>query len=221
MVTSEKGFTLVEFIVIISIFSIMATVALVNFRSFRGDLAVNNLAHDISLVLRQAQTTGWANLTDPNTLNQFTTTGISRYAHGVFFKYDQSQKVFSPDIVLYSKRDSSKGNEFFSGDVREVTETITIDGPYRIVAIKNASSKESLFLDNFLIPAFGVQSMDDDVSIAFSRPKPDPLVFLGQQNIITDPSAQFFGIYLGSSEDVTKAQKLVIISRMGEIMVIQ
>jgi prepilin-type N-terminal cleavage/methylation domain-containing protein len=65
----HKGFTLIEFVVIISIFAIMAGVALVNFSGFRSNVGLNNLAHDIALTIRQAQVFGWSTKTQNGVLD--------------------------------------------------------------------------------------------------------------------------------------------------------
>ena len=49
---APKGFTLIEFVVIISIFAIMAGIALVNFAGFRSNVGSSTLAHDIALTIR-------------------------------------------------------------------------------------------------------------------------------------------------------------------------
>lgn len=57
---STKGFTLVEFIVIMSIFAIMVGVVLFNFAGFRSTVTMENLAHDIALSIRQIQVSSGA-----------------------------------------------------------------------------------------------------------------------------------------------------------------
>jgi len=52
------GFTLVELLVTLTIFSIMTGVVLVNQGKFNNTIFLSNLAHDIALTIRQAQTYG-------------------------------------------------------------------------------------------------------------------------------------------------------------------
>lgn len=63
----NKGFTLIEFIVIMIIFSIMASVSLFNFTGFRNETMVSNLAHDIALTIRQVQVEGSSAVGGPGT----------------------------------------------------------------------------------------------------------------------------------------------------------
>lgn len=54
----QQGFTVVELIVILAIFAIMAAVALFNFTGFRNTVALSNLVHDVALEIKTAQTLG-------------------------------------------------------------------------------------------------------------------------------------------------------------------
>ena len=60
--TTQSGFTLVEFIVIMSIFTVMVGVVLFNFNNFRSAVTLENLAHDIALSIRQVQTAAGASI---------------------------------------------------------------------------------------------------------------------------------------------------------------
>ncbi len=52
------GFTLIELVVSIGIFTLLSTVALVNFRTVDNSLILQNVAHQIALVARKAQISG-------------------------------------------------------------------------------------------------------------------------------------------------------------------
>ncbi len=54
----KKGFTLFEMMVSISIFVMITTIAVVNYRKFGNDVFINNLAYDIALTIRKAQSYG-------------------------------------------------------------------------------------------------------------------------------------------------------------------
>ena len=54
----QNGFTVIELIVIVSIFAIMASVSLYNFQGFDDSTNINNLALDIALEIKRAQTLG-------------------------------------------------------------------------------------------------------------------------------------------------------------------
>lgn len=55
---NQQGFSLVEFIVVLVIFSAMAGTSLFNFNEYRNNIEQTNIAQDIALTIRQAQVYG-------------------------------------------------------------------------------------------------------------------------------------------------------------------
>jgi prepilin-type N-terminal cleavage/methylation domain-containing protein len=219
---SHKGFTLIEFIVILSIFAIMAGVALVNFAGFRSNVGLNNLAHDIALTIRQAQVFGWASQSENNSssviqLDPLTHNPV-RFADGVYFNYDNG--AFADNFILYSKNDSTVTHEYYTTNPLPdiIRDTIKIQGPNHISAIVSGASKSDLILPNHEIPTTG--RISGSVSIAFSRPHPEALFFQDMQSI-TDG---FIGIYISADSDCPNtqcntAEHVITVSRFGEIAV--
>lgn len=210
---NTKGFTLIEFIVIMSIFAIMASVALFNFQGFRSNVAVNNLAQDIGLLARQAQTFGWATLSDDvgGQVVSLINDNPLRFAHGIFLDYNNGS--FENTLTLYRKQTSVAGDEFFSSN-DTVIDIITIQGLYIVNALASAQTKDDLLIINNQIPS-SINFITDDVSIAFSRPLPEALFFQGSVPL----NANYIGLYIGQAGQATNAEKVIIISRSGEIWV--
>ena len=50
-----KGFTLVELMVVVSIFAIVTSISIYNYSNFNSSLSIQNLADDIALTVRRAQ----------------------------------------------------------------------------------------------------------------------------------------------------------------------
>lgn len=222
----HKGFTLIEFIVIISIFAIMAAVALFNFNGFRSNVSLNNLAHDIGLTIRQAQVFGWSNKSD-GTGNGIALSGSTaedgnplRYAEGVFFSTaipnvqtpaDADNKKF----VLYRKLNATIPQNYIDQSNDEVIDTIKVSGPNKIGKIASAPSKQDLVLDaNHQITSTNLVDTTE-LSIAFTRPKPEA-AFFGQSGIAI--AGNYVGIYIqGDADPVNEYSHVVIVSRTGEI----
>lgn len=55
---SQKGFTLVELLVAISIVGVISTVIVFNHKKFNDNLEITNLAYEVALAIRQAQVYG-------------------------------------------------------------------------------------------------------------------------------------------------------------------
>jgi len=220
----NKGFTLIEFVVIISIFAIMAGVALVNFAGFKSNVGLNNLAHDIALTVRQAQVFGWATRTDSGINNntiQFAGNDPDgnpvRYADGVYFHSDAG--VFEKWFTLYTKNDSTPGNEFYSsGDID--VDKIQIQGANHISGIYYADSKSALELGSGNSIPTGNTPIES-LSIAFSRPHPEAIFFDGGSNLSQlGPQSTYVGIYISADADAAGiAEHVITVSRFGEIAV--
>ena len=229
-IAKQKGFTLIEFVVIISIFAIMAGVALINFSGFRSDVALNNLAHDIALTIRQAQVFGWSTRTDNIGSNNEDFIQLEnnsadgnpvRFAEGVHFKYENGS--FVKEFILYTKRDSSLGNEYYVTSDR-VVDTIKIQGPNHISRIQYADTKEALLLNPTDQSIPQATEVAGSFSIAFSRPRPEAKFFYDG---IEPPNGDslFVGIYISSDQSCpvgtlcNTADRVVTVSRFGEIAV--
>lgn len=74
---SQKGFTLVEMIVSISIMSLIVTIVLFNYSSSGDNLATSSAGQEVAITIRQAQTYGLA--------VRPTSSGVFLYAYGVHF----------------------------------------------------------------------------------------------------------------------------------------
>ncbi len=221
---TPQGFTLIEFVVIISIFAIMAGVALVNFAGFRTNVGLNNLSHDIALTIRQAQVFGWATQSDITggsiQLENDSSGNPVRYADGVYFKYDNG--AFAKEFILYTKGNSQPGGEYYQdvpGTLDVIKDTIKIQGPNHISEIRYADKKSELMLDpvtSEIPPGLGAT---ESFSVAFSRPHPEALFFSNSIPLNTVDS-NFIGIYISADDDkVGVARHVITISRFGEIAV--
>jgi len=56
--TNERGFSLIELLVVISVFSMITMVILANHSRFNGSVLLGNLAYDVGLSVREAQVYG-------------------------------------------------------------------------------------------------------------------------------------------------------------------
>lgn len=56
--TTQKGFTLIEMITVLGIFTIITTVVIFNYNKFRSDTILINMAYEVALSIREAQIYG-------------------------------------------------------------------------------------------------------------------------------------------------------------------
>ncbi len=144
----ERGFSLVELLVSISIFTIVTGIVLANFPSFSSKIALENLGHEIALTIRQAQVFGVAS-------REFGVGSQIFPSHGVRFESAENA-TFS----LYADVDKNKKYT----DVSELLETFTIRGGNHISQICG-----------FLTPSSNCISLQT-LDVVFTRPDPEPSI---------------------------------------------
>ncbi len=163
-IKNNLGFTFIEIITVISIFSIMAGVVLFNFSDFTDSVNIQNLIQDVALEFNLAQRSAITGLiqTDPN--KQFIAGQPPMY--GVYFnQIDPSKFIYflSPDgntVLDYT------GNPFTScSQNNECLDVITMNG----------GNVSNIYIDNGT--GESVCSAPCELSITFVRPFPDATIY--------------------------------------------
>lgn len=189
---STQGFTLVEFIVIMSIFAIMVGVSLFNFSGFRSAATLENLAHDIALSIRKVQIASGASRSIVGSPGE-------EKARGIVFKKERSQLGFSNTFILFQ---DDQNNEYDEDDLILDEISIQTNDIISSIGYGDDSSCDK------------VTEITDDVSILFKR-YDTVAKFSGNSPGIE--SASCIKITLtGAEADKTKS---VIISRIGQVSV--
>jgi len=144
-----SGFSLIELLIVSSIFALITSIIMIRFSLFNNRILTTNLAYDIALSIRQAQTFG-INVrgvdSGPGT--------IFSAGYGLYFASgNKTEYVFFADNNNNKKYESS-----------ELLETLRLFGGYAIKDICAESLGASYcFLDGGL----------PNLSIVFTRPEPD------------------------------------------------
>lgn len=191
----QQGFTLVEFIVIMSIFAIMVGVVLFNFTTFRSRVTLDNLAHDIALSIRQVQTSAGASRTvDPSSPEFEAYRGIA---------FTKEGDTFKKDFIVYETSDSS--DSAYYGGLSTIVDTISINTPDSLTRITTGDSIDTAIAEE-------AQGIDSDVSIAFKR-------FLTEANFspVLPREYQYMCIQIQSSDK--ESSRHVCISKIGQISI--
>lgn len=121
---SNKGFSLIEMLVTVSIFAIISSIVIVRNSQFDDETLLHNLAYDIALSVRQAQQFG---------VNVRGGEGDFDQAYGVHFDADSDVYQFFRD---------SNGNGAYDSE-SELLETYTIGRGARIGTICNLNDDRS------------------------------------------------------------------------------
>ena len=164
---SEQGFTLVEFIVVLVIFSIMSGTSLFNYNRYQNNIETTNIAQDIALTIRQAQVYGISAASE--TLPQINN------SNDLNLVQDKSIRGFainteSQEIILFEDLNRSFGYESQSDRIIDV----------RRILARNTNISACLF-DFGASPIPGECSVDvasesTMVNVVFQRPYPDAFI---------------------------------------------
>lgn len=145
----QRGFTLVEFIVVVAIVLVMSVLILVGHNKFNGNILLSNLAYDMALSIRQAQTYGLG--------AREATRGGSDFETGYGIRFSTA----NPDTyILFADLDR---DSFYDGG-NELVETFTLGQGYTVsdFCVTSSSGNESCSLTY--------------IDIVFDRPEPDAII---------------------------------------------
>lgn len=146
--SKNRAFTIAELLVSISIFVIITSVVLVNFPGFSSQIALDNLAHEVALAVRQAQVFGVSAKESGIGSGIFPT-------HGVHFENTQ-------DNVFYLFFDLNDNNKYEG--ISELSETFNIQRRNYISSICG-----------FVTPVSGCTNLAT-LDITYARPNPEPTI---------------------------------------------
>ncbi|MEK7646089.1 MAG: type II secretion system protein [Patescibacteria group bacterium] len=145
--TFSRGFTLVELIVSISIFAIMTALVVAKYGTFNQSVLLTNLAYDMALTIRTAQTYGVSVKQEG---------GAFTNAYGIFVSNDTS---INSQVIFFS--DSDLGSEgFYASGADQLVNTY---------ALKRGAIIKDICTDT-------AGCGEGEAHITFKRPDPDAII---------------------------------------------
>ncbi|MFA5933810.1 MAG: type II secretion system protein [Candidatus Paceibacterota bacterium] len=168
--SAKRGMTFIELISVISIFAIISGITLFNFSSFGDSITLSNLAQDIALEIKQAQSSATAG------------EGFAKFqagkkpSYGLYFSTETTPTDRTKKFIYFADKDNdgkygSTGNEASTCEGETNTEclkSISINNGYSISSIavnQNQASNPSC------PPA--ILPKGKDLAIVFTRPNND------------------------------------------------
>ncbi len=161
---TAKGFTLVELIVSISIFVIITTLVVVKYNNFSSSTFLTNVAYDIALIIREAQSYG---INVKSSVRLGTAIEDFTIPFGVVVSMSPGADNGSPtNKVLYLFRDlnANGGNGRYEFNLGEAVSKYSIKRNYKINSISIICSETGSYLANNLLFNY--------YQIIFKRPSP-------------------------------------------------
>ncbi|MEN9852338.1 MAG: hypothetical protein RI996_281 [Candidatus Parcubacteria bacterium] len=180
-IKEKKGFTLVEMLVTVAVFSVVSGLTLANYPKFNSQTAITGLAQQIAIAIREAQVYGVAVRNSSSTASVISQNIYPAY--GIFFGTpiigttygnETSYSIFFDKVIRTGPAPYFRplGDNFFT-DVSELVQTTRINNGSTIISICGVSYSTP----TVCTPATAV-------NIVFRRPNPDAII-----NIVTSNSS--------------------------------
>ncbi len=172
----KSGFSIIEFIVVMSIFAIMSGVSLFNYNEYRNKIEEMNIAQDIALSVRQAQLYGISasnrdvgqSFEDTQDESDFFSTSVVDITNNTSIRgvaFDAQNKK----ITLFE--DVNQNNTYNSGVDRILDERQVLSSR---VSIKTCLSDSGVPSNFATCPL--VDDSSNLVNVTFQRPYPDAYI---------------------------------------------
>ena len=148
-IKNNKGFTLVELIVSISIFAMMTALVVAKYGNFNQSVLLTNLAYDVALTIRTAQTYGVSVRQEG---------GDFTHPYGVFFSSDAGKNT---QFTFFADTDIGSPGYYDVGD--QIIKTYTL---------KRGAIIQTICMEFACKP----EKNESELHVTFKRPNPDALI---------------------------------------------
>jgi prepilin-type N-terminal cleavage/methylation domain-containing protein len=211
---AQAGVTLIELIVVIAIFTVVSGVLMFNYSDFNTNVSIRNLAQEIALSVRKAQTYA----TSVQSIDAAKISTTTYPAYGISFRTDTTaepsdrmsdmrQFILFADIPRNNGPTGDRLYEYIDtcgtpSEDNECVESFNITSADRIVAICTD-------LD-------GGKCDAEEVNVMFKRPSPDADICVVQSGACQDPLPSYVKIKVESPKGI---QKVISVWNTGQISV--
>lgn len=206
---TNRAFTLVELVIAVTIFVIMTSLLMARYGNFNQNVLLTNLAYDVSVTLRTAQTYG---LSIKNISENVLVPDVVEIASGFQNAYGVHFEKDSDEFVLFStpSGSSANANNTYEGD--------TNSGD---TEINKYFLKRGAKISGFCVgigPGNGCSSDVQELDITFKRPNPNAIICkqLNAGTINCSSDDTYAEIYIKGTDDSIRT---VIVRNNGQISV--
>ncbi len=147
----KGGFTIIELMICVFIFAMMTTLLLAKYGSFNTNVLLTNLAYDVALTIRNAQSYGLNVKSSPNEENKF------NYAYGVHIALG-TEFIFFVDTTPNGLYDANLGEKITS------------------TTIKRGMSIGRICPGSAICSSLNSYTGADSMDITYKRPNPEAII---------------------------------------------
>jgi prepilin-type N-terminal cleavage/methylation domain-containing protein len=194
----QKGFTLIEMIVVIAIIATVSTVVLFNQTKMNSTILVSNTAYEIGLIIREAQVAGL---------------GVKATADGFLSSHGVHFNKTNPSVVIAFADKNNNG--IYDAGNGEMTQEYNINNSRagKIIGICKSGD-----LSPTVSPYCTANTSDTTLDIVFTRPNPEAF-FKIRDTSVTQSAAEYSGatiVTVGFEGDICRS---VVIEKTGAIQI--
>ncbi len=199
----DRGFTIIELIVTVSIFAFMTAFLVAKYGAFNQSVLLSNMAYDTALTLRNAQTYGVSVKSDPTTSSFYS--GNYTGAFGVHFDTNSSNDI---NKSFYLFVDTNKNGAYDPGQTGD-----TIVSKY---TLKRGFYISQICTDNGLGADGNLQCNSNSIDILFKRPDPAAIINAKCNGLPCESATVYAEINISASDGGVEG---VTINKIGQISV--
>ncbi len=198
MPMSGRGFTLIELVVCIAIFAMMTALVVAKYGNFNQSVLLTDLAYDVAVTIRTAQTFGLSVQSTQTGTNPF------NYSYGVDFCASASGcsagsiQIANNQIVLFT--DTNGNGTYDQTDSQQSIYTLT----------RGAVISGFCFTDSCTAPLVGATRLD----VVFKRPNPDAV--MNRYRGSWASAGNYAGIIITGTD---KSTRTIIVRSTGQVSV--
>lgn len=195
----QKAFTLVEMVVVLAIGAILIAVVIFNYKDADSALIMRNLAYEVSLTVRQAQTYGLGVKESSEENDAFD------HAYGVQFTHPTAN-VFNDTFYLFSDIYNDTSDKEYRCNQSDSSGACTSAGGDEVIDALSLTRQITFqsMCGHLLSDGSSVctnSGSNNVVNISFKRPNPDAVITLGTSTRLADVTLRLVG-QNGSTVDV-------------------
>jgi type II secretory pathway pseudopilin PulG len=208
------GLTLVELLVVISIFTIITGITIFNYGRFDSSVSTQNLADDIALTVRRAQ--GYA--VGAHGIND-----VFNYGYGIHFGLDPSKSEYygnNKSFILFTNINTSDSSYNYDGTSNSCGNPTLTNECLEVLSILSSDVISSITLTDNSGTVFPI-SLDSSFDILFKRPNPEP-VFCYKSTATSNCNNAIYSVKIKLSSENNPdnlVNRYITISNTGQISV--
>ena len=203
----QKGFTIIELMITIFIFATMTTYLLAKYGTFNQSILLTNLAYDVALTIRTAQSYGLnvkSVATNPADSLSFS------YPYGVHFDVSSAH---NKSFIFFADQDLVTADQFGDGtyDSGDDDEEFPLDEKISAYTIKRGSYISGICVKN---EEDEECTAADKLDVSFRRPDPDAIIIGEAEGSLSE--WRYAEVNLSATDGSTKK---IIVRSTGQIAI--